>query len=141
VPTHAHLRGWARSPFACRLVSTGAGRAVRVPRMADRSPRSIQNPESGRRALREFDEVGREAFLAKYDVWSAKKFELVDEGQVYDAKVVLATAFAHEFPGEAPLSTTELDGNDATVRRNVERLGFRLSVLGHSSHPVPHAVS
>jgi AAA domain (dynein-related subfamily) len=98
--------------------------------MADRSPRSIQNPESVRRALREFDEVGREAFLAKYGVGSAKKFELVEDGRAYDAKAVLAAAFAYEFPDESALATTEFDGNDPTVRGNLERLGFHVSVVG-----------
>jgi hypothetical protein len=98
--------------------------------MPDRSPRSIQNPDSVRLALREFHEVGREAFLAKYGIGSARKFELVEDGRVYDAKAVLAAAFAYEFPDESPLATTEFDGNDATVRGNLERLGFQVSVLG-----------
>jgi hypothetical protein len=51
--------------------------------MPDRSPRSIQNPDSVRLALREFHEVGREAFLAKYGIGSARKFELVEDGRVF----------------------------------------------------------
>ena len=98
--------------------------------MAERTPRSIERPESVRRALREFDELGREAFLVKYGVGSARKFELVENGQKYDAKGILAAAFAYEFPDELPLATTEFDGNDATVRGNLERLGFQVSVLG-----------
>jgi hypothetical protein len=49
-------------------------------------------------------------------VGSARKFELMENGRGYDAKAVLAAAFAYEFPDESPLATAESDGNEATVR-------------------------
>lgn len=91
--------------------------------MADRTPRSIQNPESVRRAVREFDEVGRDAF--KYGTGSARKFQLVEDGHAYDAKAVLAAAFAYEFPDEPPLATAEFLGRYERLGLIHEAAGYR----------------
>ncbi|WP_157963817.1 hypothetical protein [Actinocorallia populi] len=64
-------------------------------------------------ALREFDELGREAFLAKYRFRRARKFFILHEGREYDSKAIAGAAHGH-LPGAAPLRASEFSGGEAT---------------------------
>jgi len=44
--------------------------------------------EGVRRALTEFDQLGRNAFLAKYKLGKAREYFLVDGGKRYDSKAI-----------------------------------------------------
>ena len=55
------------------------------------------------RAIREYDDLGREAFLAKYHFQKARKFVVVHDGREYDSKPLLAAAHGFQFPEAGPL--------------------------------------
>lgn len=74
-------------------------------------------------AIGEYDELGRDGFLSKYQFGQAREYLLVHEGKSYDSKAIVGAA--HGFlPGKSELSASEFSGGDATVGRLLRRLGF-----------------
>ncbi|HWI94542.1 MAG TPA: AAA family ATPase [Solirubrobacterales bacterium] len=57
----------------------------------------ISDPSAVRRAINEFGRIGRDAFLAKYGIGSARRYVVVDNGREYDAKAILAAAHNFQF--------------------------------------------
>ena len=55
------------------------------------------------RAIAEFDRMGRAAFIKKYEVGRSHKYFVDYQGRYYDSKVIVAGAYALEFPGEERL--------------------------------------
>ena len=80
----------------------------------------------------EFDELGREQFLAKYGFRRARAYFLVYEGKTYDSKAIVGAAYGYEFPGQEPLRWNELHGGKRTVQRKLEELGFEVRILPRS---------
>src|ERR1700730_5797479 len=74
-------------------------------------------------AIAEFDEMGREAFLARYGFGPSREYVVVDNGREYDSKALLGAAYGHQFIGSDPLRPQAFRGGDET-RRALERLGF-----------------
>lgn len=75
------------------------------------------------RAIAEFDQLGREAFLAKYGIAGARGWLVVDErGREYDAKAIAGAAHGFQFPGD-PLPAADFQGGEATARV-LRRLSF-----------------
>ncbi|MEV5683261.1 hypothetical protein AB0L68_08715 [Streptomyces sp. NPDC052164] len=54
--------------------------------------RGVIKRESVLKVLAEHDELGREAFLAKYGFGEARSYVLVHDGQEYDSKAVAGVA-------------------------------------------------
>lgn len=79
-----------------------------------------------RRAIAEFDAIGRDAFLAKYGFGRSRAYKLVFEDREYDSKAIVGAA--HGLSGERfePLTADAFSGGDATVRTLLERLGFEV---------------
>jgi hypothetical protein len=75
-------------------------------------------------AMREYDELGQDAFLDKYGYAAARRYRLVHDGKNYDSKAIVGVAFGHQFPARGPLSYKEFSGGEATVVPLLERLGF-----------------
>ena len=48
----------------------------------------LTSPEAVLEAMREFDELGREGFLAKYGYGPAKAFFVEQDGHLYDSKAL-----------------------------------------------------
>ena len=71
--------------------------------------------------LAEFDELGREAFLAKYKFGTATTYLLRRDGRFYDPKAIAGVAHRHTPDGE-PLQATEFDATQAIAR--LEKLGL-----------------
>ncbi len=51
-------------------------------------------------AMREYDGMGRDAFLARYGFRRSTKFVVVRHGREYDSKAVLAAAHGFQHPDE-----------------------------------------
>lgn len=85
-------------------------------------------------ALREFDELGREAFLAKYGFRQARKFFLLHEGREYDSKAVAGAAYGH-LPGGTPLRASEFSGGESHIVGVLRALGF--TVVDRSTDAQP----
>ncbi len=77
-------------------------------------------------ALAEFDELGRDAFLARYGFRKSKSYFLVRNGQRYDSKAIAGVAVAFSQPGTDALSASAFSGGEATVQAALNRLGFEV---------------
>ena len=72
--------------------------------------------------IREFDRLGREAFLARYGFGEATRFYLIHEGRRYDSKAIVGVA--HQVRHGRPLRSDEFSGGEQTVIRHLRLLGF-----------------
>jgi hypothetical protein len=98
-------------------------------------PKDVTSPEAIRQAMREYDALGLDAFLAKYRFGKATKFVDVDGGREYDSKALLAAAHGFEHPDEGPLSSHDFSGGDQTTSR-LHALGFTVAAPSVSASPV-----
>jgi hypothetical protein len=98
-------------------------------------PKDVTSPEAIRQAMREYDALHREAFLAKYGFGKATKFVVVDGGREYDSKALLAAAHGFEHPSEGPLSAHDFSGGEQTISR-LRALGFSIAAPSVSPSPV-----
>lgn len=77
-------------------------------------------------AIREYDELGREAFLSKYGFARARAYYLVHEHRSYDSKAIVGAAHGY-LPGKRPLARSDFSGGQKTVRAKLLELGFKVS--------------
>jgi hypothetical protein len=87
--------------------------------------------ESVLSAIAEFDRLGREDFLKKYEFGKAREFLLLSNGNRYDSKAICGAAFGYANLESAPLSAAEFSGGELTVQRTLERLGFQVMRDSH----------
>jgi MoxR-like ATPase len=104
-------------------------------RHRERGPGGLTDPDAVHQAVNEFDEVGREAFLAKYGYGPAREYFLDIDGQHYDSKAIVGAAYTYQHPIEPPLRNTEFSGGEQSVRRVLTNLGFQ--VVRRRSNPTP----
>lgn len=78
-------------------------------------------------ATREFDALGRDAFLAKYGFGPARSYFLVRDGRRYDSKAICGAAHGFDRPDEGPLGPGDFSGGSATVAALLRRLGFEVT--------------
>lgn len=79
-------------------------------------------------AIEEFDSLGRDAFLAKYEFGASRAYWLVHNGKRYDSKAIIGAAHGFAFPALGPLKAHEFVGGEQTVRRKLEALGFTVTI-------------
>jgi len=84
--------------------------------------RDVTNPDAVVWAIREFDALGRAAFLRKYGFSEARGCFVEYQGNRYDLKAIAAAA--HGFQWGEPLESSEFRGGESTVAAWLERLGF-----------------
>ncbi len=77
-------------------------------------------------AMAEYDQLGRDAFLARYGYGPARSFFVVHDGKRYDSKALAGVAVGKQFPTSGPLTASEFSGGEATVKAKLEQLGFEL---------------
>jgi hypothetical protein len=92
--------------------------------------KDISDPGAVRRAVEEFDELGREAFLSKYGFKKARQFFLELNGSRYDSKAILGRAHGIQFPGDGNLAWDEFSGGERTTRKKLTDLGFTVVKKG-----------
>lgn len=82
------------------------------------------DPQCIVRAMQEFDELGRDAFLERYGFGPAQKYLIEHDGRHYDSKAIVGVA--HRFdPGFGrPLTSNEFSGGKATVVPFLSARGF-----------------
>ena len=97
-------------------------------------PKDVTNPDAVRSAIREYDALGQEAFLAKYGFKRATKFVVVDGGREYDSKALLAAAHGFEHPDKGPLPNNFNGGAQTTSR--LRALGFTIAAPSATPSPV-----
>ena len=89
-------------------------------------------------AIEECDRIGREQFLQKYRFGRSRRYWLVHAGNRYDSKAIVGAAHGYVRPDLGPMQAREFSGGEATVKRTLEQLGFRVEV---GSPSVPGAQS
>src|SRR4051794_5485856 len=62
------------------------------------------------RAIAEYDELGRDAFLSKYGFGRATSYALIVDGREYDPKAIAGVAYGFDHPDEGILKNTEFNG-------------------------------
>jgi MoxR-like ATPase len=85
----------------------------------------MADPEAIRKAARECNEMGTEAFLQKYAFGRTRYMALVD-GKRYPGKALVAAAHGYEFPEEGPLEHGQISGGQGGTNRILRRLGFEI---------------
>ena len=80
-----------------------------------------------RRAIAEYEELGRDEFLRKYGYERSRRYFLQADGHEYDSKAIVGAAFGFQHPDRGPLKPNDFSGGDATVRTTLERLGFEVT--------------
>jgi MoxR-like ATPase len=79
-------------------------------------------------AIAEFDEVGRDEFLARYGFSPARDIVVLHQGRRYDSKPIVAAAHGHQHPELGPLRHTEFSGGRPTIAK-LQQLGFEVERL------------
>jgi hypothetical protein len=80
-------------------------------------------------AIREFDEIGQEAFLQKYGFGPSRDYVVIHDGKRYDSKALLGAAHAYQRPDLGPLPHSDFNGGKPTTDK-LESLGFAIEELG-----------
>jgi hypothetical protein len=77
-------------------------------------------------AMAEYDELGRDAFLARYGYGPARSYFVLHNGKRYDSKALAGVAVGKQFPAAGPLMASDFSGGEATVKAKLEQLGFEV---------------
>jgi 5-methylcytosine-specific restriction enzyme A len=93
-------------------------------------PLSDVTRDSVVKAMQEYDQLGREAFLARYGYGQARRYLLVDGGKSYDSKAIVGVA--HGYATGRFLRPADFTGGDMTVGRLLIDRGF---TVHRSSNP------
>ena len=84
--------------------------------------------EAVQKAIAEFDELGRKAFLIRYGFNGARDYFLVHDGKNYDSKAIAAVAQKWAPGGDGqPLTPLELSGGKSDAAKNLIALGFTVT--------------
>src|SRR5690606_26809528 len=78
-------------------------------------------------AIKEFDRLGREAFLKSTGFGRSRAYYLDYEGRLYDSKAIVG--YAHGVSTGTPWGPKDLRGRDKTVAQRLESLGFTVAFL------------
>jgi predicted RNA-binding protein with PUA-like domain len=84
----------------------------------------LTSPQAVEQALAEFDELGRDAFLAKYGFGRARRYFIRHNASYYDSKAIVGAAVGFQNPGRGPLSSSEFSGGEHGAKAKLEELGF-----------------
>lgn len=76
-------------------------------------------------AIAEYDQLGQQPFLDKYDMGRAASHLLRYDGRDYDSKAIFAAAHGHH-PGFKPLTSDRFSGGDNDAAKWLRRLGFEV---------------
>jgi 5-methylcytosine-specific restriction protein A len=85
-------------------------------------------------AIEEFGQLKRKAFLKKYKFGKAKSYFLKKDDQFYDSKAIAGAAHGY-LPGRRALTANDFYGGEATVKKQLEALGF--TVVNEELQPLP----
>ncbi|WP_156727561.1 HNH endonuclease [Streptomyces apocyni] len=83
--------------------------------------------ESVLKTLAEHDQLGRDAFLARYGFGEARSYVLVHEGQEYDSKAVAGVA--HKWDQGRALAPDEFSGGKEHAAAWLKRAGFHVKAI------------
>jgi 5-methylcytosine-specific restriction protein A len=76
------------------------------------------------KAIDEFDQLGREAFLEHYRFGAAQQYFLEHAGGQYDSKAIAGVAHKFARPDKGPLAVDDFSGGERRVAARLRKLGF-----------------
>ncbi|TFE57118.1 HNH endonuclease [Streptomyces sp. ICN441] len=79
------------------------------------------------KAIAEYDELGRDEFLAKYGFGEARSYVVVHQGREYDSKAIAGVA--HQWDLGRPLRPDEFSGGKEHAAAWLKRAGFQLKAV------------
>ena len=88
-------------------------------------PLGVLSREAVLQAVRELDELGRDAFLRKYGFGRATQYALMIDGRDYDPKAIAGVAHGVDHPDEGPLPNTAFSGG-VELNRAYRDTGFEV---------------
>lgn len=86
----------------------------------------LSDPQAVLRAIAEFDELGRDAFLAKYRFGPSRRYQIRHNGRLYDVKAIAGAAHGFQFPDAGPLSQDQFTSGLGTTVPKLQSLGFEI---------------
>src|SRR5690349_13507559 len=92
-------------------------------------------------ALDEFDQLGRDAFLAKYGFGQPREYFVRRGSHLYDSKAIVGAAFGYQHPDRGALRPDEFSGGETTVQAKLEELGFDVVVVRRASSTADEATA
>ena len=95
----------------------------------------LTDKEALLRAIDEFKDLGREAFLEKYGQHASARYFVSVDGLHIDSKPLLSVAYGYQFPDRGPLNVRHFAGG-AETRAALARFGYELVVLPEMSSGV-----
>jgi hypothetical protein len=92
----------------------------------------LQSPASVQAALDQFVELGRFAFLERYEFGKSRDYLVRDprSGELCDSKAIVGVAYGLQFPEDGPLKPGDFSGGEATVVSKLQGLGFEVVRIG-----------
>ena len=88
--------------------------------------RELKSRDAVLQAIREFDDIGQEAFLSRYGFGEARSYVLHHDGHEYDSKAIAGVAYGYQFPARGPLAAFKFSGGASTVAPVLRALGFEV---------------
>ncbi|MEU9254224.1 HNH endonuclease [Streptomyces sp. NPDC048270] len=79
------------------------------------------------KAIAEYDQLGRDGFLAKYGFAAALSYVVVHEGREYDSKAIAGVA--HQWDHGRPLEPAEFSGGKDHAAAWLKRAGFQIKAV------------
>jgi hypothetical protein len=89
---------------------------------------AITSREAVLKAIEEFDQLGREAFLQTYGFGYAKEYFLFYKNRFYDSKAIVGVAHKFQFPNQGHLPSDSFSGGQDTVVPKLNQLGFEVRI-------------
>lgn len=77
-------------------------------------------------AIKEFDQLGRPAFLAKYGYSKALRYRLTHRGKLYDSKAIAGVAWGLQLHGDGERRPDNYTGGAHTSVTTLEKLNFKI---------------
>ena len=87
----------------------------------------LTKPDAVRRALDEYDQLGREEFLDRHHFSDARRWYLIRNGKPYESKAIAGRAYGIQFPTRPPIRDSGTFTGGLPVVRKLRALGFEVT--------------
>jgi hypothetical protein len=95
----------------------------------------LTDPEAVFAAIREYDELGRDEFLAKHGFGRAQHWILNHDGREYDSKAIAGVAHGIQHPELGALAAPDFTGGRHSTVSKLRSLGFDVKARGIEAMP------
>ena len=96
----------------------------------------LTDPAAVNAAMDEFDRIGRDNFLRKYDFGPSRAYFVRRDGKYYDSKAIVGAAYGYQYPQKGQLRAEDFSGGENTVRALLEGFGFLVEMHETNQRPI-----